>query len=46
MTNLSLRVAKDIKITESFALPLFAQITANPASQKMYFVAGLTLKVF
>lgn len=46
VTNLSLRVAKDIKITESFALPLFAQITANPASQKMYFVAGLTLKVF
>lgn len=46
VTNLSLRATKDIKITKSFSLPLFAQIVANPASQKLYFVAGLTLKAF
>jgi len=46
VTNLSLWVTKDIKITNSFSLPLFGQIVANPASQNLYFVAGLTLKAF
>jgi hypothetical protein len=32
VTNLSLRAAKDIKITDSFSLPLFGQLVANPAS--------------
>ena len=46
VTNLSLRATKDIKISNSFSLPLFAQVVANPASQDFYFVAGLTLKAF
>ena len=46
VNNLSLKATKDIKITDSFSLPLFAQIVANPASQKMYFIAGFTLKAF
>jgi len=46
VTYLSLRATKDIKITDSFSLPLFAQLIANPASQGMYFVAGFTLKAF
>lgn len=46
VTNLSLHVTKDIKITDSFSLPLFARIVANPASQDMYFVAGFTLNAF
>lgn len=46
VTNLSLLVRKNIKITDKFSLPLFAQLVANPASQHMYFVAGLTLKAF
>ena len=44
VTNLALRATKAIKITESFDLPLFGQIIANPASQHFYFVFGLTLK--
>lgn len=46
VTNLSLKATKDIRITDSFSLPLFTQIVANPASQKMYFVAGFTLNAF
>lgn len=44
VTNLSLQATKAIKITKSFELPLFAKIVVNPASKKLYFVAGLTLK--
>ena len=44
--NLSLRATKDIKITDSFSLPLFGQIVANPANQNVYFVAGVTIKAF
>ena len=43
VNNLSLKATKDIKITYSFSLPLFAQIVVNPASQDMYFLAGFTL---
>jgi hypothetical protein len=44
LTNLSLRATKDIQITNSFSLPLFGQLIANPASQHFYFVFGFTLK--
>lgn len=43
VTNVSLRASKDIKITNSFSVPLFAQVAANPSSQKAYFVVGFTL---
>lgn len=46
VTTLSLRATKDIKITDHFTLPLFAELHANPSSQSLYFVAGLTLKAF
>lgn len=44
VTNLSLRATKAIKITQTFELPLFGQLVANPASQHFYFIFGLTLK--
>ena len=44
ITNLSLRATKAIRISNSFELPLFGQLIANPASQHFYFVFGLTLK--
>ena len=44
VTNVTLKATKGIKITDSFSLPLFASITANPSSQKAYFVVGLTLQ--
>lgn len=43
VTNLSLRATKAIKITPTFELPLFGQVVANPSSQHLYFVFGLTL---
>ncbi len=43
VTNISLKAVKDIRITEKFSVPVFAQIAANPCSQKAYLVFGLTL---
>lgn len=44
VTNVALRATKDIKITDSFSLPVFAQVVANPAAQRAYFIFGLTLQ--
>ena len=44
VTNLSLRADKDIKITDSFSIPIFGQVVANPCSQKAYLVFGFTLR--
>lgn len=44
VTNISLRVTKDIRITDSFSIPIFGQITANPSSQDAYLVFGFTLR--
>lgn len=43
ITNVSLRATKAIPITSSFALPIYAQITANPSNEKAYFIFGFTL---
>ena len=43
VTNLSLRADKEIKITDSFSVPVFGQVVANPCSQKAYLVFGFTL---
>lgn len=43
VTNLSLKATKDIKITDSFSVPIFGQVVANPSSQKAYLVFGFTL---
>lgn len=44
VTNLSLKASKDLKITDTFSLPVFAQIAANPSTQKAYMVFGFTLQ--
>lgn len=44
VTNVSVSASRDIKITKSFKLPLFATIAANPSTQKAYFVFGFTLQ--
>ncbi len=44
VTNVALKATKDIKITDSFSIPVFAQVAANPASQKAYFVFGFTIQ--
>ena len=44
VTNVGLRASKDIRITDSFSVPLFAGITANPSAEKAYLVVGFTLR--
>ena len=44
VTNLSLRADKEIKVTDSFSIPIFGQVTGNPCSQKAYLVLGFTLQ--
>ena len=44
VTNLALKATKDIKITDSFSIPIFGQVVANPCSQKAYLVLGFTLQ--
>ena len=43
VTNLSLRADKEIKITDSFSVPVFGQVVANPCTEKAYLVFGFTL---
>ena len=43
VTNVSLKATKELKITESFSLPVFAQVVGNPHDQKAYLVCGFTL---
>ena len=44
VTNLALKVTKDIKVTDSFSIPVFGQVVGNPCSQKAYLVFGFTLQ--
>jgi len=43
VTNLSLRATKEIKVTDTFSIPIFGQLAGNPCSQKAYLVFGFTL---
>ena len=44
VTNVALKATKDIKVSDSFSVPIFGQIAANPCTQKAYLVFGLTLQ--
>lgn len=44
VTNVSLKATKDIKVTDTFSIPIFGQIVANPCAQKAYLVLGFTLQ--
>ena len=44
VVNLSLRATKEIKVTDSFKIPVFGEVVGNPCSQKAYLVFGLTLR--
>jgi hypothetical protein len=41
--NTGFTVSKSIKITESFSLPIFGSLIANPASGNLYYVFGIKL---
>lgn len=44
VTNVAVKATKDLKITDSFSVPVFAQVAANPADQTAFFVVGFTLQ--
>ena len=44
VTNLALKATKEIKVTDTFSIPVFGQIVGNPCSQKAYLVFGFTLQ--
>jgi hypothetical protein len=44
VTNLALKATKEIKVTDTFSIPLFGQVVANPCSQRAYLVFGFTLQ--
>lgn len=44
VTNIGLKATKDIKVTDTFSVHIFAGVTGNPCAQKAYLVFGFTLK--
>lgn len=44
VTDLSLKATKEIKVTDSFAIPVFGQVVGNPCSQRAYLIFGITLQ--
>lgn len=42
VSHISLKATKEIKFTDSFSLPVFAQAIWNPATEGAYFVFGLS----
>ncbi len=42
--NLGLGVAREIKITDKFSIPVNGQLIFNPDTEKMFIVAGFTLQ--
>ena len=42
VTNISLRATKDFVIKEKYHLPVFAGLTANPRSEKLYLLMGVS----
>ncbi|MDR1381627.1 MAG: hypothetical protein LBJ47_09140 [Tannerella sp.] len=43
VVNIGLTVGKEIRVTETFAIPAFTKITFNPYEEKCYFVFGISL---
>ena len=43
VTNVGIKTMRDIKISDNFALPVFAQFIGNPTSKCAFFVFGISL---
>lgn len=44
VTNLALKASTEIKITDSFSLPIFTQVIWNPCVEDTHLVFGITLR--
>lgn len=42
ITNISVKVTKDLKFTDSFTLPVYGVFGVNPATENAFLVAGVT----
>ena len=45
VTNLALTAAKDIQVTDTFSIPAFAQVAANPSARTAFLVFGISLQL-
>ena len=43
VTGLAVKAEKEIKVTDTFSVPAFAQIYTNPSTQHAYLIFGITL---
>lgn len=43
VTNIGIKATKDIKLNDHFSIPIFAGITANPSTEKTFFIFGVSL---
>ncbi|MDR2384389.1 MAG: hypothetical protein LBD80_01815 [Tannerella sp.] len=43
VVNVGIKAGKELKISDSFSLPVFTKISFNPNSEKCWFVFGITL---
>jgi hypothetical protein len=43
IVNIAISAKKNVKITDSFSLPVMVKLAANPEQNKAYFIFGLTL---
>ncbi len=44
VTNIALKATKELHITDSFTLPVFAGINTNPESKQAHFLFGFTIQ--
>jgi hypothetical protein len=42
VVNIGLKVSKEIKVTDSFSIPIFGQVIANPHDEDIHFVFGIS----
>lgn len=42
LVNVGVTASKEIKITESFSLPMFGSVVLNPDSEQLYILAGIS----
>lgn len=44
VTNIALKATKEIKFSQSFSLPLYAQVICNPRTEDAHLVLGFTIR--
>ena len=44
ITNIALKATKEIRLSSSFSLPLYAQVICNPKMEDAHLVLGFTLR--